>query len=406
MARAAGLLAWVLLLGAVAPGDRWVAGWSSAQQPAEGNAALPSDALRDATLRQVVRIQIAGDRMRVRFSNAFGTKPLRIDHATIARAPDPSAARIDPASLRVLRFGGAESATIPAGADYWSDPVALSVPAGADVAVSVHFPQAPAGQTGHSGSRATSHYLGGDHTADADLPGAAKADHWYQLASVEIASPAARSALVVFGDSITDGYGVAANSNRRWTDALQRRLRGEAGLGGMAVLNAGIGGNRLLEDGTGPNALARFDRDVLSHPGVTHAILLEGVNDLGVLTRDAPVSAEAHAALVARMIGAYRQMVARGRAHGIRVIGATITPYGRSAYYHPDAANEADRQAVNAWIRAPGHFDGVIDFDAALRDPAAPTRLRAAYDNDGLHPSLAGYQAMADAVPLALLRRR
>lgn len=173
------------------------------------------------------------------------------------------------------------------------------------------------------------------------------------------------------------------------------------------MLNLGTGGNRLLADGLGPNALARFDRDMLGQPGVRYVIVLEGINDLGTLTRDAPAAPEAHAALVARIIGAYRQIVARARAAGIRAYGATILPDGGSGYYHPDARNEADRAAVNTWILTPGNFDAVIDFDKVVRDPANPRRLRAEHDSgDGLHPSVAGYRAMADSIPLALFRER
>ncbi|MDQ0251308.1 lysophospholipase L1-like esterase [Sphingomonas kyeonggiensis] len=395
------LLALVLLLGAAAaPGERWVTAWATSQM-IPGNNALPVEDLKDATIRQIVRIQIAGTKLRVRLTNAYGTQPLRIGAVTIARSVDPASARIDAASLTGLRFGGAKSVTIPAGADYWSDPITLPVKAGADLAITLYLPDAPAQQTGHPGSRATSYMLHGDHSGDADLPGAKTADRWVQIGAIETVSTRA-SAVVILGDSITDGYGVQPNTNMRWTDALQRRLLATPELADMAVLNAGIGGNRLLNDGLGPNAMARFDREVLSYPGVTHLVIFEGVNDLGTLTRDAPATPEAHAALVEGMIGAYRQMVARARAHGIKVIGATITPYGGSAYYHPDAQNEADRAAVNAWIRTPGNFDGVIDLDAAMRDPAAPTKLLKAYDNDGLHPSVAGYQAMADAVPLSL----
>ena len=193
-------------------------------------------------------------------------------------------------------------------------------------------------------------------------------------AGIEVFAPEAR-AVVAFGDSITDGYGVQPDTNLRWTDHLAARLRADPAFAQVALLNEGIGGNRLLNDGLGPNALARFERDVLSQPGVTHVIVLEGVNDLGTLTRDAPASAEQHAALVTQAIEALRQIALRARAHGIKAIGATILPFGTSTTYHPDATNEADRQAINAWIRAPGNFDAVIDFDAALRDPANPIRL-------------------------------
>jgi lysophospholipase L1-like esterase len=169
------------------------------------------------------------------------------------------------------------------------------------------------------------------------------------------------------------------------------------------VLNAGIGGNRVVDDGIGPNAVARFGRDVLASNGVKYVILLEGVNDLGVLTRDKPASADQHRLMVASILAAYRQMIERAHDHGIKMIGATIMPYGTSGYYHPDAANEADRQAINSWIRSPGHFDGVIDFDALMRDPTQPSRLRKDYDSgDGLHPSAAGYRAMGAAIPLSL----
>lgn len=391
------------VIAAVEKGERWVAAWGTSQQIPEERNALKPEELEDATLRQIVRIQIGGQQLRVRFSNAYGTQPLVIGAATIAKSADNASSRLDPGTLKTLSFGGKASVMIPAGAEYWTDAVQLPVTAGTDLTISIYLPEAPTQQTGHPGSRATSYYLHGDLTAATELSGAETVDHWYQLAGIETVSAKA-SAVVVLGDSITDGSGVKPNTNLRWTDALQLRLRASRDLKEMAVLNAGLGGNRLLLDGLGPNALARFDRDVLSPPGVTHLIILEGVNDLGTLTRDAPVSVEEHAALVHRMIGAYRQMVARARSRGIKVIGATILPYGGSGYYHPDAQNEADRQAVNAWIRAPGNFDAVLDLDAAMRDPARPTHLLPAYDNgDGLHPSMAGYQAMADAVPLSLL---
>jgi lysophospholipase L1-like esterase len=211
--------------------------------------------------------------------------------------------------------------------------------------------------------------------------------------------------LVALGDSITDGAGAGTDADERWPDVLAGRLQ-QAGLRGVGVANAGIGGNRLLLDGSGPNALARFDRDVLGAAGVHTLILLEGINDLGTATRDAALSPAEHAALVARIIGAYRQIVARAHAHGIRVVGGTLTPFMGFGYYHPDAAVEADRQAINAWIRAAGHFDAVADFDRAVRDPAYPERLLAAFDSgDRIHPSPSGYAAMAAAVPLAALSR-
>jgi lysophospholipase L1-like esterase len=242
------------------------------------------------------------------------------------------------------------------------------------------------------------------HVGDPDLPGARTIEHWFALSGVEVAGTA-RSAIVALGDSITDGHAATTNGDDRWPDDLARRLQSSPATRGIAVLNQGIGGNRLLEDGLGPNALARFDRDVLAQAGARWLIVLEGINDLGNLTRARTVSAEDHAAFVRAMIGAYAQMVERAHAHGLKIIGGTVMPDGGSDYYHPDAANEADRQAVNRWIRAPGHFDAVIDFDAAVRDPADPNRLLPRFDSgDHLHPSPAGYAAMAAAIPLTLFR--
>ncbi|MGK6320550.1 SGNH/GDSL hydrolase family protein [Sphingomonas sp. DT-204] len=378
----------------------WLGSWAASQQVPEPHNALPDADLTDATLRQVVRLSAGGQSVRVLLSNAFGTAPLVIDAAHVALGT-PGSARIGHG--RPLTFDGAPRVTIPAGASYWSDPVAIEVPPLASLAVSVHLPAAPARQTSHPGSRATSYLVRGNHVGDPDLPGAKTVNHWYQLAAIDVRGTG--RAIVTLGDSITDGHGVRDNRDERWPDRLAERLQADPKTRMVSVLNHGIGGNRLLLDGLGPNALARFDRDVLAMSGVRYLIVLEGVNDLGTLTRDAPVSAEAHADLVRRLIGAYRQIVARARTHGIKAIGATITPYGGSDYYHPDAANEADRQAINAWIRTPGNFDAVIDFDAVLRDPGNPARMRPAYDSgDHLHPGPAGYEAMADAIPLALFR--
>jgi lysophospholipase L1-like esterase len=208
---------------------------------------------------------------------------------------------------------------------------------------------------------------------------------------------------VVLGDSITDGHGATTNGNDRWTDVLAQRLQSSSNTRSIGVSNQGIGGNHLLTDGLGPNALARFDRDVLAPTGARWVILFEGVNDLGGLARNGEVTPVEHAALVKRVLSAYEQIILRAHAHGLRVFGATVTPYARSNHYHPGPLSEADRQAVNAWIRAPGHFDAVIDFDSIVRNPQHPDRLSAAFDcGDHLHPSPAGYRAMGEAIPLSL----
>jgi lysophospholipase L1-like esterase len=395
----------VLALGGEAAAERWVGAWAASQQIPEPRNALPPEALTDATLRQGVRVTVGGPQIRIKLSNVHGTQPLTFSKVHVAKPRAHGASAIDPATDRAVTFNGRADVTVPAGAEYLSDPVELAVRPLESLAISFHLPQPPAVQTGHPGSRTTTYYLKGDHVAAADLPGAEKVVRWYQAAGVDVPAGPKSAAIVIFGDSITDGFGTGPDRNERWPDFLAERLQADPKLRHLSVLNHGISGNRLLLDSLGPNAMARFERDVLGQPGVRYVIILEGVNDLGMATRDGPISAEAHQRLVADLIGAYRQMIARARARGVKVIGATILPFMGTPTYNPTAANEADRQALNAWIRAPGNFDAVIDFDAVMRDPANPSRMRPDVDiGDHLHPSVAGYRAMADAVPLSLFK--
>jgi lysophospholipase L1-like esterase len=388
---------------AAAPPAKWVASWASSQMIPDSANALAADDLRDATLRQTVHLSLGGKKIRVRLSNAFGIQPLHLTQVHVARAAASGSAAIDPASDRALAFDGKADVIVPPGAEYWSDSLDFEAPDKADLAISIHYADPPAQQTSHPGSRTTSYLVHGDHTGDADLAGAKTCDHWYQISGLDVVAPGRAFAIVTLGDSITDGRGSTTNGNDRWPDLLAARLLASAKVRPVAVVNAGIGGNRLLDDGLGPNALSRFDRDVLGISGVRALIVLEGINDLGSFTRLAPATPAEHTAMANRVIGALRQIAARARAHGIKAIGATVLPDGGSDYYHPDAANEADRQAVNAWIRAKGHFDAVADFDAALRDPGQPDRLRPDCDSgDHLHPSPAGYRAMAEAIPVAI----
>jgi lysophospholipase L1-like esterase len=385
------------------PSPQWVSSWAAAQTIPVGDQLLPDKSLDDATLRQLVRVSLGGTRLRVRLSNVFGKEPLEIGGASVAIAEGVASSRLKPGTSRGLTFSGASRFSIPAGAEYVSDPVSLPVTPLTTLAVSIHLPRHPPLVTGHPGSRATSYIGKGNQLLAAEFANPLTADRWYLLSGVDVVPVRKSAAIAVLGDSITDGYGVKPNTNSRWTDFLIPRLQASPRTRNLAVLNLGIGGNRVLLDGSGPNALARFERDVLMRDEVEYLVILEGVNDLGTLTREAPVSAEEHRAFVQRFLVGYAQMVARARNRGIKVIGGTILPYGASGYYHPDARNEADRQEINAWIRKPGNVDAVIDFDAIMRDPARPMFLRKDVDSgDGLHPSVYGYRVMGEAVPLSL----
>jgi lysophospholipase L1-like esterase len=385
---------------------RWVGSWAASQQVPETQNSLDPQLLRDATLRQIVHLSVGGDQLRVRVSNAFGTEPLHLTAVHVARPVSAAGAAIDAASDTQVMFNGSSDVMIPAGAEYLSDAVAFPVAALSSLAISIHFDRPPMGETGHPGSRATSYVARGDLVSAVSLPDAKTVEHWYQVSGVDVTSSVQAGAVVTLGDSITDGHGATTNENDRWPDVLAARMQAEKSTRMLGVLNEGIGGNRLLLDGLGPNALARFDRDVLAQTGVRAVIVLEGVNDLGTLTRDHDVSAEEHRALVRKIEGAYSQMIERAHAHGIRVMGATILPYSGSKYYHPGPESEADRQAINAWIREVGHFDAVVDFDKLTRDPAHPDHLLPAYDSgDGLHPGPGGYKAMGEAIPLKELAR-
>jgi len=386
--------------------SRWIASWGSAQMIPDKANAMPTNPASGVTLRQVVRLSAGGRRIRIRLSNVFGTVPLVIGAGHVAHALTPGTPRTDAGVT--LTFAGRPDMMIAPGAEVYSDPVAWPVAAGADIAVSLYFASVPSPQTGHPGARATSFIIAGQHVADSSPAAATPITRWYAMADIEVEDAGPKDVMswgtvVAIGDSITDGYGVLPERNTRWTDVFAARLRATPATRRIGVVNAGIGGNRMLLDGLGPNLLARFDRDVIGRSGVRWAIVLAGINDIGVLTRDAPATPAAHAALVAQITAGYGQMVARAHAHGIRVIGGTVMPFGGNGYYHPGPASEADRQAINAYIRAPGHFDAVVDFDRITRDPTQPDRLAPTLDSgDHLHPSEAGYRTMGEAVPIAL----
>jgi lysophospholipase L1-like esterase len=370
----------------------WVTTWGCGPQLTEpGN--LPPAPLANSTLRQFVRTTIGGKHLRARFSNAYGTDPVTIHSAHVAFASGAlGTGNIAPATDKALTFRGAPSVVISPGEVVLSDPFEFNLPPITNVAISIYFGKISATTiNGHPGSRTTSFIIPSNAVASATMPGAAATAHWYIITGIDVLADGASKALVVLGDSITDGRGSTTDGNDRWPDNLAKRLITNAPTAGVSVVNMGIGGNAIF-GGLGPAAANRFDRDVLSQSGARYFILFEGVNDIG--------SGSSSMTTATNLVNAYTEMANKAKARGLRAYGATITPFGAHSYY--TALHEQERQFVNAWIRTNTVFDGVIDFDAVVRDPGTPVNLLPAYSSDGLHLNPAGYQAMADAIDLSL----
>ena len=393
---------------ATAQESDWIGVWSASPQADWGAdffapVGIPRS-LRDQTIRQVARVSLGGEKVRVEFSNEYGSEPMTVDAATLALAEADGA--IDPASLKALTFGGKPGVTIPPGAPIWSDPVDLNVKALDSLAVSLYLPQVTPTTTWHNDGRQTAWIGAGDQTAAESFASDLTTNSRIFLSGIMVdAKPDAR-AVVLLGDSITDGDSSTPNENNRWPDILTERIVATGAE--VSVLNEGISGARVLRDRMGENALARFDRDVLSHPRADTVVVMMGINDIG--WPDSPlVPAGEPAPSAEDIIAGYEQLIARAHAQGFKIIGATLTPFEDtfaggplSDYYNPD--KEAKRVAVNEWIRNGGGFDAVIDFDALTSDPADPSHIKAEFDSgDHLHPNDAGYAAMANAVDLGLL---
>jgi lysophospholipase L1-like esterase len=376
--------------------EGWRTSWAASPEPpmpAGAPAVLRPVALNGQTAVQIVRLSAGGDALRLRLSNEYGARPLAVGHVRIALLGPDGQPR--PGSAREVTFSGAASAEIPPHAPLLSDPVALKTDPLATLQVSLYLPGDTGPCTCHQIGLQTAHISPPGDFTDKPFTPVAEVEARLFLSDVEVEGPERGPAIIAFGDSITDGFRSTANTNRRWPDRLAERL--VAAHRPTPVANAGVSGNRVLGDGVvaifGESALTRFDRDVLGLPGSTHLIVLEGVNDLGGQPSPTPEA----------LIAGYRQLIARAHEHGLKVVLATLLPYGGAAYYRPDG--EAARQAINTWIRGTREADGVIDFDAALRDPADPTRLRANLQSgDWLHPNDAGYRVMGDAVDLKLFR--
>jgi len=410
------LLIWALASLLVSPSvfaqEHWVATWAAspiatnapptparpvaagapAAAPAKPGPA-PLRSFNNQTIRMVVNTSIGGRSVRVELANTFGTDPLKIGSAHIALRDHDSA--IVPASDRKLMFSGLSSATIPRGASMISDPVDLAVPAAGDVVVSLYLPGDSGPPTQHATGLHTTYVSSdGDFTGVPDLTPARTSNSWYFLSGVDVLAPAGAGVIVAFGDSITDGATSTNDADAAWPSVLARRLQ-DAG-SDLAVVNEGISGNRVLGDGAGVSMLARFERDVLAQPGIKYLVFMEAINDIGGASRAGatPVTAE-------EIIAVYKQMIARAHMRGIKVIGATLTPYEGAGYY--SEPGEVIRTAVNQWIRTTGMLDGVVDFDLVTRDPEHPRKFRPGFNiRDNLHPNDAGYKAMADSIDLSL----
>lgn len=374
--------------------EAWLGTWACSPY-ADAKLPEPRPAPGD-TLRQIVRISVGGSAVRLRLSNSCGATALQLASVHLAQSIGSDA--IDPATDRRVTFQGGERVSVPSGALVVSDPIDLTLEAGSHVAITLRFAEVPEVLTLHPGSRTTSYLKAGDAVAAERLPGATPVVRWYFINGLDVLTAGRGHAIVALGDSITDGYGTTTDHDNRWTDGLATRLRSNPATAELGLLNEGIGGNRLLRNGNGPNALARFDRDVLAQTGVRWLVVLEGVNDLGTGV-EARKRGESFAT-ADDIIGALEQLITRAHTHGIKVIGGTIGPFGGHSYFSPES--EQDRVKVNEWIRKSGRFDAVIDFDAALRDPNAPERMAAEFDcGDHLHPSVGGYQRMAETVDLS-----
>lgn len=372
-------------------GKRWVGSWAAAQQLVEEHNMPPEPGLANNTLRQIIRVSIGGEKIRLKFSNEYGNSPLYIKAAQLAVARGGSA--IDTSTIKEISFAGDESVIIAPGEVVVSDTLDYELPGLTTMAITLYFGDVPTDLTGHPGSRTTSYIIPGNAIDAGEMSTAIRTEHWYIISGLDILTedPEVR-AVVALGDSITDGRGSTTDGNDRWTDILANRFQANSATAKIAVLNQGIGGNRVLRGGLGPTAISRFDRDVLAQNGVRYLIVFEGVNDIGEEGHN-PETAE-------ELIRAYRLFIEKAHEQDILVYGATILPFAGSQYDNKE--NEETRQKVNHWIRSSGEFDAVIDFAAAVEDPEQPGRLYSLYDcGDHLHLSPAGYRKLAGCIELA-----
>ena len=374
----------------------WVGTWTTAPQLVEPHNMPPAPGLTDYTIRQIVRVSVGGEEVRLRFSNAFSKSPVEMKSVTIAEAAEGSVINMD--TQKQLQFNKKSGVKMTPGGEVFSDPFKFNLKPGSLVAITIHFGKTSPDVTGHPGSRTTSFILPGNNIASADFSGSVKTDHWYVIQSMDVKASKSSKAVAVLGNSITDGRGSGTNKQNRWPDILSARLLANEATKNIGVLNLGIGGNCVVRGGLGPTALERFDRDILSQNNVRWLIILEGINDIGSIKTD-----EQADKIAKELIRAYDEMITKAHAKGILVYGATILPFAKSFYDTPQ--RQKARDAVNEWIRNSGKFDAVIDFDKIMRNPYdVITILPDMHDGDFLHPNEAGYRRMGENVDLELFK--
>ena len=384
----------LLTVGVMMAGGHWVGTWGTAPQLVEPHNNPPAPGLSNNSLREIVQVSIGGKTVRLKLTNEFSQQPTEIKAIELAVAKTAgSSYEVDEQTTVSLTFGGQPGVTMPAGGHVVSDPVNFKIANRENVAITIHYGETSPSVSGHPGSRTTSYLATGNTT---DFSSAVRTDHWYNIQTLEVMAPKKAGAVAILGNSITDGRGSTTNQQNRWADVLSRRLLQNKKTSQVAVLNMGIGGNCVLRGGLGPTGEKRYPRDIFGQEGVKWIILFEAVNDLGG-SRDGVKTAEG-------VIEVYKRIISEAHQKGIRVFGATITPFKGNNYYTTD--HEKGRQTLNEWIRTTNELDGVIDFDKTVRNPQDVEAMQREFlfENDWLHFNAQGYEVMGGSIDLNLFK--